>query len=62
MLTIESIDTVLKSYYLDAICAQLNSGVSPFYSSIEKTAALVSGKNAVVPVELGISGGIIFTA
>ncbi len=58
MLTIESIDTVLKSYYLDAICAQLNSGVSPFYSSIEKTAALVSGKNAVVPVELGISGGI----
>ena len=38
MLTIESIDQVLKSYYLDAICTQLNSGISPFYSAIEKSA------------------------
>lgn len=58
MLTIESVDQVLKSYYLDAICTQLNSGISPFYSAIEKTAALISGKDAIVPVELGISGGL----
>lgn len=58
MLTIESIDHVLKSYYLDAICTQLNSGISPFYSAVEKTAAMISGKDAMVPIELGISGGL----
>ena len=47
MLSVESIDSVLKSYYLDAICTSLNTGVSPLYQAIEKTAAEIRGKEAV---------------
>lgn len=58
MLSVESIDSVLKSYYLDAICASLNTGVSPLYQAIEKTAAEIRGKEAVVPTMYGICGGL----
>lgn len=58
MLSVESIDSVLKSYYLDAICASLNSGVSPLYQAIERSAAEIRGKEAVVPTMFGICGGL----
>lgn len=58
MLSVNTIDAVLKSYYLDAICASLNTGVSPLYSAIEKSAAEISGKEAVVPSMYGVCGGL----
>lgn len=58
MLSVSSIDAVLKSYYLDAICASLNTGVSPLYSAIEKSAAEITGKDAVVPTMYGVCGGL----
>lgn len=58
MLSVTALDSILKSYYLDAVCAQLNTGASPLYSKIEKTGVCVSGKNAVVPVAYGICGGL----
>ena len=58
MLSVNTIDSVLKSYYLDAICASLNTGVSPLYSAIEKSAAEISGKEAVVPSMYGVCGGL----
>lgn len=58
MLSVESIDSVLKSYYLDAICTSLNTGVSPLYQAIEKTAAEIRGKEAVVPTMFGLCGGL----
>lgn len=58
MLSVTALDSILKSYYLDAVCTQLNTGASPLYSKIEKTGVSVSGKNAVVPVVYGICGGL----
>ncbi len=58
MLSVNTIDAVLKSYYLDAICASLNTGVSPLYSAIEKSAAEISGKDAIVPTLYGVCGGL----
>ncbi len=43
MITIENADKALKDYYLDAVTAQLNDGVSPFFSAIEKSAVNVYG-------------------
>ncbi len=58
MLSVTTLDSILKSYYLDAVCNQLNTGASPLYSKIEKTGVNVSGKNAIVPVTYGICGGL----
>lgn len=46
MITLSNADAALKEYYLDAVSGQLNDGISPFFSAIEKSAAYVSGKNA----------------
>ncbi len=58
MLSITSLNDVLRSFYLDVVQKQINRGASPLYDMIEKTSVAVSGKNAVVPVYYGISGGI----
>lgn len=50
MITIENADKALKEYYLQAITAQLNDNVSPFFSAIEKTAENVYGKDVSVAV------------
>ncbi len=46
MITLSNADAALKEYYLDAVTQQLNDGVSPFFSAIEKTPQYVYGKNA----------------
>ena len=46
MINLTNADAALKEYYLDAVTHQLNEGVSPFFSAIEKTAQYVYGKNA----------------
>ena len=46
MITLSNADAALKEYYLDAVTQQLNDGVSPFFSAIEKTTQYVYGKNA----------------
>lgn len=46
MITLQNADAALKDYYLDAVTQQLNEGVSPFLSAIEKSTRYVYGKNA----------------
>ena len=46
MITLTNADAALKDYYLDAVAGQLNSGISPFFGAIEKSAQHVYGKNA----------------
>ena len=46
MITLQNADAALKEYYLDAVTQQLNEGVSPFLSAIEKSTRYVYGKNA----------------
>ena len=46
MVTLSNADAALKEYYLDAVTQQLNEGVSPFLTAIEKSTQYVYGKNA----------------
>ena len=50
MITIENADKALKDYYLQAVTAQLNNNVSPFFSAIEKSTANVFGKDVKISV------------
>lgn len=59
MLTLKNADAALKEYYLDAVSAQLNQGVSPFFNEIEKTSQYVYGKSAKCVVCNGKMGRII---
>ena len=49
MITIENADKALKTYYLDAVTAQLDA-VSPFYAAVEKNSAAVYGKEVKLAV------------
>ena len=51
-------DKALKAYYLDAVAEQLNMGVHPFMSAIEKTTSDVWGKEIRKLAVYGINGGI----
>lgn len=53
MITIQNASAALKDYYLEAVTAQLNENVSPFFSAIEKTAANVSGKDVKFTIVRG---------
>ena len=59
MITIQNADAALKDYYLDAVAAQLNDNISPFFSSIEKNTDAVSGKDVKLAVVRGFSGNVI---
>lgn len=59
MITIENADKALKSYYLDAISAQLNEGISPFFAAIEKSTNNVFGKDVKMLVTAGHGGNVI---
>lgn len=58
MITLENADKALKDFYLEAVTAQLNDGVSPFFAAIEKTANNVYGKNVSLAVVRGNCGSI----
>lgn len=59
MITIQNADKALKDYYLDAVSAQLNEGVSPFFSAIEKNSDDVYGKDAKIAVVRGNAGNVM---
>ena len=59
MITIQNADAALKDYYLDAVSAQLNDNISPFFSAIEKNTDSVSGKDVKLAVVRGFSGSVI---
>ncbi len=59
MITIQNADKALKEYYLQAVSAQLNDGISPFYSAIEKNANSVYGKEVKLAVVRGACGNIM---
>lgn len=58
MITIQNADKALKDYYLEAVSAQLNDNISPFFSAIEKTSDNVFGKDVKVAVVRGNAGSI----
>ncbi len=62
MITIENADKALKDYYLQAVSAQLNDNVSPFFSAIEKNTDNVFGKDVKIAVVRGNTEGIMALA
>ena len=61
MLSVEALDDVLKSFYLEVVSSQINCGASPLYDKIEKSSVNVNGKNAIVPIYYGINGSLLST-
>lgn len=59
MITLQNADAALKDYYLDAVSAQLNDGISPFFTAIEKGTDNVFGKDVKLAVVRGNSGNIM---
>jgi hypothetical protein len=58
MVTIETADNALKSFYLDAITETLNFKVNPFLAKIEQSSESVVGKDVRKFIRTGINGGI----
>lgn len=58
MVTTQTADNVLKSYYLGAVTDQLNKSVNPFLAQIKKTASDVWGRDVRKAVRVGMNGGI----
>lgn len=50
MISISNADAVLKDYYLQAVTAQLNEHISPFFSAIEKNTGNVYGKDVKLSI------------
>lgn len=58
MITTASADSVLRSYYLDAVAEQLNKSANPLLAAIEQTSSDVWGKDVRKAVSIGVHGGI----
>lgn len=58
MITTQSADKALKSFYLDAVSDALNVKINPFMAKIKKSTADVWGKDVRKLVRFGVSGGI----
>ncbi len=58
MVTIQTADNALKSFYLDAITEALDMKTNPLLSRIQRTTSGVTGKDVRKLVKIGINGGI----
>lgn len=58
MVTTQTADSVLKSYYLGAIAEQIDQKTNPFLARIKKTNADIYGRDIRKVIKLGINGGI----
>ena len=58
MITIQTADNALKSFYLDAVTEALDLKANPLLAQMQKTSANVVGKDVKKLVRLGMSGGI----
>ena len=58
MVTLQSAENALKSYYLGVVADQLNTAVNPFLAKIRKTSNDVWGKEVRKMAPYGLNGGI----
>lgn len=58
MVTLQTADNALKSFYLDAISEQLNTRANPLLAQFQRTTADVVGKDIRKLVKVGFNGGI----
>ena len=57
MVTLQTADNALKSFYLDAITDALNMKANPLLAKLERTSANVVGKDVKKMVKAGVNGG-----
>ncbi|MBQ8296096.1 MAG: phage major capsid protein [Clostridia bacterium] len=58
MVTLQTADNALKSFYLDAVAEALNTKTNPLLAKIQQTTANVVGKDVRKLVKVGVNGGI----
>lgn len=58
MVTMETADNALKSFYLDAVTEAIDKKSNPLLARIQQTTSNVVGKDVKKLVKLGINGGI----
>ena len=58
MVTTQTADNVLKSYYLDVVCDQLKKTINPLFAAIKQTSSDVWGRDVRKAVRVGINGGV----
>lgn len=58
MITIETADNALKSFYLDAVTEALDLKANPLLAQIQRSTADVVGKDVKKLVKYGVNGGI----
>lgn len=58
MITLQTAENALKSFYLGVVAEQLNVGSNPFLAKVERTDADVWGKDIIKLVQVGLNGGI----
>lgn len=58
MITVETADNALKSFYLDAVTEALDLKANPLLAQIQRSTADVVGKDVRKLVKFGMSGGI----
>ena len=58
MITIQTADNALKSFYLDAVTEALDLKANPLLAKIERSTANVMGKDVRKLVKYGVNGGV----
>ena len=58
MVTIQTADNALKSFYLDAVSEALDMKTNPFLAQVQRTTSDVVGKDVRKLVKVGVTGGI----
>ena len=58
MVTLQTADNALKTFYLDAVTKEIDEKGSPFYAMIEKSSANVVGKSVSKVIKTGLSSGL----
>ncbi len=58
MITTQTADSVLKSYYLGVVSEQLDKTVNPLLAEIKKTSSDVWGRDVRKAVRFGVNGGV----
>ncbi len=58
MVTLQTADNALKSFYLDAVSDTLNHKVNPFLAMVKQSTADVWGKDVRKLVRYGVNGGV----
>ena len=57
MITLQTADNALKSFYLDAVTDALNVKANPFLAKVERTSTNVVGKDVKKVIKSGVNGG-----